>query len=522
MKKNKLLGIVGLTMALTMTLASCSIFDGLFDKTSDIDITGNTEKMNSNPSVSYSGVGRALETQGGSTLPSLGTPNLLVVPVQFKGSTAFTSSDLSDIYKTFFGDGDDLVWESVSSFYEESSYGKLHLGGMVADTVTTKYNLSYYESMANSSDSGLSTVMNEIIKTVYDGLLTQFGSKNQLMKNFDADNDGTIDGIWMVYNVDEDDTGSSDLRWAYTSWNMNESAPINVYCWASKNFMDKDSRLKGNDAHTFIHETGHMMGLEDYYDTSGLSRTLSPFGGLGMMDYNILDMDAYSKWACGWVDPKNIVTVNNVGDGLTIEMDDFESSGDVVVLGLSDNGGWFGEEYVILEYYTPTGLNERDSSYYYASSGLLSSGGYPLGYTKSGILAYHVDSRYGIYNYNSRTGATSFKSYVTSLSQLQKGSISSSQYIALQYNNASTSSTSGKDTEFLISIYDASNGYGNLKKSSYSSATNSDNNYLYTKEKTLNPDSITMQPIHSDSMFGISMTVDSITSSTATITITKN
>lgn len=522
-RKARIFSLFILTLVATLSFASCSILKELINGKS-VDITGNTDKLNSDNTVEESGVGRALTTQGGSTLPSLGSPNLLVVPVQFKGSTAFTNSDLSDIYQTFFGDSSDLVWESVSSFYKKSSYGKLNIGGMVADTVPTTYSLSYYENMA-TTNSGLSEAMSEIIKTVYTSLKSQFG--NQLMTNFDSNDDGIIDGLWMVYNVDEDSTGSSDLRWAYTSWNATDtSTPVNVYCWASKNFMDKDSRLGGTDSHTYVHETGHMMGLEDYYDTSGNSQTLSPFGGIGMMDYNIQDLDAYSKWSCGWVDPKNIVTVNNVGDGLTIDMEPFESSGDAVVLALADNNGWFGEEYVILEYYTPTGLNERDAKYQYCNTGLFTSSGYPYGYKTSGILAYHVDSRYALYNYSTRTGNESFVRYITSLSDLKTtkmtNTMNSSQFIALLNDNASYSSSSTKNMNFLISIYDASGKYGTLSKTSYSSASNADDSYIYTKGKTLNPDNISKQSIHGDSTFGISMKVDSITSSKTTITISKN
>lgn len=519
MKKRKILNVSILVLTAILSLTSCNIFDNMINGKS-VDITGNTEKLNSDNTVEESGVGKALTTQGGSTLPSIGNPNILVVPVQFKGSTSFTSSDLSNIYQTFFGDSSDLVWESVSSFYKKSSYGKLNIGGMVANTVTTTNSLKYYESMA-SSNSGLSGVMTEIIKTVYSSLKSQFG--NQLMSNFDSNDDGIIDGLWMVYNVDEDSSGSSDLRWAYTSWDATDSStPVNVYCWASMNFMDKDSRLGGTDAHTFIHETGHMMGLEDYYDTSGNSRTLSPFGGIGMMDYNIQDLDAYSKWACGWINPKKIVTVNNVGDGLTIEMEPFESSGDVVVLGLSDSNGWFGEEYVILEYYTPTGLNERDAKYQYCNSGIFTTSGYPYGYKTSGILAYHVDSRYGLYNYNSRTGSASFSRYISSLSDFNDFNVTNSQFIALLYDNASYSSSSSRNAEYLISIYDASGKYGNLSRTTSTSGSNADDSYIYTKGKTLNPDNVSLQKIHSDSSFGISMKADSITSSKATITISKN
>ena len=38
-----------------------------------------------------------------------------------------------------------------------------------------------------------------------------------------------------------------------------------VYCFASMDFMFEGYGKTGLDAHTYIHETGHAMGLNDYY-----------------------------------------------------------------------------------------------------------------------------------------------------------------------------------------------------------------------------------------------------------------
>ena len=52
-----------------------------------------------------------------------------------------------------------------------------------------------------------------------------------------------------------------------------------------------------------MHETGHILGLPDYYDYDG---SIGPKGGLGgwdMMDYNWGDHNAFSKYLLGWIDP---------------------------------------------------------------------------------------------------------------------------------------------------------------------------------------------------------------------------
>ena len=64
--------------------------------------------------------------------------------------------------------------------------------------------------------------------------------------------------------------------WAYCYWtdnDANKNAPTsNVFFWASYDFMYPEYAGGANttpglpDAHTYIHELGHCMGLEDYYD----------------------------------------------------------------------------------------------------------------------------------------------------------------------------------------------------------------------------------------------------------------
>ena len=222
------------------------------------------------------------------------------------------------------------------------------------------------------------------------------------LSEYDSNLDGFIDGIWLVYgernyshkaNATDDDV---NLLWAYTFWENNNSPVIdnpkaNVYCWGSYDFMYEglsNANTMKIDAHTFIHETGHMLGLDDYYDYDEKS-TLNPTGCLDMMDYNIGDHNAYSKFLLGWVEPQ----VFNFESGL-YSLRPFESSGDCLLISTSRNNNISPlEEYLLIEYYTPTGLNEFDSIYSYTSK-------YPLLFTQKGVKVYHVDSRLGEFKKN--------------------------------------------------------------------------------------------------------------------------
>ena len=71
--------------------------------------------------------------------------------------------------------------------------------------------------------------------------------------------------------------------WNRAPWNENKEngRPVfNTYAWASYEFIREDSNYNETRpaAHTYIHETGHMFGLDDYYDYDGKS---APIGGGG-------------------------------------------------------------------------------------------------------------------------------------------------------------------------------------------------------------------------------------------------
>ena len=63
-----------------------------------------------------------------------------------------------------------------------------------------------------------------------------------------------------------------------------------------------DSANAPIDAHTYIHEAGHVLGLEDYYNYDRTSN-YGAAGGFNMQDYNVGEHDPYSRVALGWIDP---------------------------------------------------------------------------------------------------------------------------------------------------------------------------------------------------------------------------
>ena len=95
-----------------------------------------------------------LDTDGPLTegcLPSVGSPKMLVIPVNLDDSNK-TDSLLDEIETAFNGTSKDTGYESVKSYYQKSSYGKLNLDINVLDEwFTPKHSKNYYDNYYNNN-----------------------------------------------------------------------------------------------------------------------------------------------------------------------------------------------------------------------------------------------------------------------------------------------------------------------------------------------------------------------------------
>jgi len=327
-------------------------------------------------------------------LGTTGTQNILVIPVKIVGYEQYATSAIrQDIYNTFFGDPSDTGWQSLSSFYYQSSYQQLLIKGTVSGWYDCGYTTSQINKLA-SSYNGTNKDYYQPTWTILEKAVAWYKQTyNTSCSGFDLNSDGCIDGVWLVYGCPDYSQVSSLTSnfWAYTyydyslagqSLSLSNPMPYH-YCWASYDFMYEmqDSWGKNKvDAHTYIHETGHLLGLDDYYVASDKATNAGPMGAVDMMDANIIDHDAFSKFAFGWVKPYV------ASDSCTIVLKPSSSTGQCVILPTAN--GWNGsafDEYMLLEFYTPTDLNATDAASPYANR--------VQGFTQSGVRIYHVDAR---------------------------------------------------------------------------------------------------------------------------------
>ena len=292
--------------------------------------------------------------------PSKGDVKILLLPIHFKDIDE-NKMNIDLIDKAFNSKDNSLVeWHSVSEFYQKSSYGNLNLSFELAPSYVASEKSTFYTNAYNNNNytSAAESIIVEALESLDD--FYDFSE-------YDSNNDGYIDGIYLIYDAPVDYTYNHSLWWAWTSYNFNDSFKIDnisfkSYVFAGYDFINQDNR--NCNTHTYIHETAHMFGIDDYYDYSLTSGTNT--GGLAkadLMDGTIGDHNAFSKALLGWNKGK-VVEIKETNTSFTVSLDAFQNSGDYLILANNfDYSKGLLQEYFILEYYTPTNLNEFDKMF---------------------------------------------------------------------------------------------------------------------------------------------------------------
>ena len=400
MKKKNILIASGIAL-LSLTITGCSYILDFIDNNTNIDDSAfDVDKVDVNGKTIIQQTYKDVSNKSVYNIdycPTTGNIKLLIIPVWLYDSSEYIASSKKEsvrqnIEKAYLGSNSDTGWRSVKTYYEELSNNSITITG----TVTDWYSTSYTKSQVGRSDD----ITKELVSASTDWYFSNNPSDSR--KNYDSDNNGYLDAVMLIYGApDYDALGDDNLSnlWAYCFW-LQEDNPTsvpqpNAFFWASYDFMySKGSFLKPTpagseygsgdtshcniDTHTYIHEMGHIFGLEDYYDYG--SNNYSPAGGFSMQDRNAGCHDPYSVMALGWANPY-IVTENS-----EVKIGTFQKTRDLIVVTEKWNGiGSPFDEYLILELYSPTGLNELDSNYTY--------GGVTRGPRKVGIRLWHIDAR---------------------------------------------------------------------------------------------------------------------------------
>ena len=326
---------------------------------------------------------------------------LLVAPIKFTknpedANDTIDANDalLEKIRITFTGTQEEIDKVggtiSVQSFYEQSSFGKGAFDVVMIPTWIDFGETAKSFEKTSGGSAGVSAA--ERVRTWY---IAEYKKENHgslgadaySLDELDSDDDGFIDLIWNVYAYPYSSNDTS-FWWAYVTYTGNSagtltSPTVQTLAWASTNFLAEGSN--GYESRTFIHETGHTLGMDDYYD---YNKEWSPAGGIDYMDQNLGDHNSYSKFAYGWVNPW-VLKEEDLEGGKTAEITLrlATTTGDCLVLASPNYNNTAFDEYMMVELVGPYGLCKKD---YTTQSG----------FTQYGIRVWHIDAR-----------ATSSKSY---------------------------------------------------------------------------------------------------------------
>ena len=216
-----------------------------------------------------------------------------------------------------------------------------------------------------------------MINNVFDVIKTRYTAEQ--LAEFDSNQDGQIDNIHIIPNYDESDWGK--CFWPHQGQTFNSTGQpnnlvVNTYCVGN---YTKASTL--GDV-TQVHEQGHVFGLLDYYDYTGMGTSkINYVGQADMQSHNIFDWNSYSKLSIGLSDP---YVITGYEDSVEVTIRDSATSNECLIIP-ADYATWNGsayDEYFLVELFSKKGINAT----FWDAYGHLTASDY-------GVRVYHVDSR---------------------------------------------------------------------------------------------------------------------------------
>ncbi|MHB8882695.1 MAG: M6 family metalloprotease domain-containing protein [Thermodesulfovibrionales bacterium] len=297
-------------------------------------------------------------------MPTTGQVKIFALLIDFSDYPAYNSKDA--INSALFGDGslipmNSAPYESLTSYYKRSSYNQLDLSSSVT--------LGWYRPAYTRASMLMDTRSREnLIKEA----IAHFKAQGQDFSQFDNNGDGTIDYFAVIW------TGP-DNGWSNFWWGAKYDFPASAYTVDGKRLGSYSWQWEYNNGGiysgpfsplTVIHETGHALGLPDYYDWNA---TYGPAGGVGhldMMDGNWGDHNSFSKWVLGWLTPKVVARGSR-----TITLNPSGTNGDAVLI---MPGAISGDPF---------------REFFIAQNRYRAGNDFNVGYPADGMLIWHVDAR---------------------------------------------------------------------------------------------------------------------------------
>jgi M6 family metalloprotease-like protein len=236
-------------------------------------------------------------------MPTTGNVKMFALLIDFNEYPHFNTQ--AEIHSKLFGTGNpsDFPLESLASYYDRSSYGLLILNGSTLGW----YKPAYDRSSIPQTTEGRENLIKEAI--------AYFDSQGHDFSQYDNNGDGAIDYFAVFWTGP--DNGWANFWWGYYVFQFSDQdylidgKSLRAYSWQWESFWDSGAGSGGPfSPMVIIHETGHALGLPDYYDYDGTIGPRGGVGGLDMMAGNWGDHNSLSKWMLDWINPAIVAAGN--------------------------------------------------------------------------------------------------------------------------------------------------------------------------------------------------------------------
>ncbi len=222
-------------------------------------------------------------------MPTTGTIKVLALLISFSDYPGITTPEYFN--SRLFGDGvGGPPFDSLRNFYRRSSYDQLTVEGNVLGW----YQTSYARSTVTETDAGRQNLIKEA--------LSFYEAQGHDFSQYDNDGDGAIDYFCVFWTGPRGEWAS--FWWGYytgfsdSTFRLDGKRLTNYsWQWELSNYPNGTFGPS-----TIIHETGHGLGVPDYYDYDD---AIGPRGGVGSLDImdGTGDHNCFSKFMLDWITP---------------------------------------------------------------------------------------------------------------------------------------------------------------------------------------------------------------------------
>ncbi len=316
-------------------------------------------------------------------MPSEGEVETMLVLAEFSDAK-FTDDFKKDLREMLYlPDSDENAekylrmypYESLTAYYQRASFEKLTITGDVYN-FSSEHERSYYDNRGDSMYSDvLDHIKKEIIaKNTDDTGMTDLEFLDDYISKYDSNNDMKLDGLYIAVAGGNNDWGNK--WWSYSEEGLklnigSYSVPVLVQVVDIYN-EEAGKENMGSFIKTFIHETGHMLGLDDYYSYEDAQEEcedfiVEKFDTFAMMNDAVGDQDGFAKMLLGWL-PEESVQIASKGESVKT-LRSYSETGDVLIIIPQEEYETYGtySQFILAEHYTNSLNDTLPEKYEYDS-----------------------------------------------------------------------------------------------------------------------------------------------------------